>query len=129
MLDLFISSANAQDAAAAAAAPNAFVSFIPMILIFFVVYFLMLRPQKKKMQQEKEFTESIKKGDEVFTKSGILGTIQGVNDKIVTLEVEGGVKFKLLKNQIAGSSQSILNPEVKPVPTKAKKPVLVKDKK
>lgn len=127
MLDFFISSANAQDAAAAA--PNAFVSFIPMILIFFVVYFLMLRPQKKKMQQEKEFTESIKKGDEVFTKSGILGTIQGVNDKIVTLEVEGGVKFKLLKNQIAGSSESILNPVVKPVATKAKKPALVKDKK
>lgn len=126
MLDLFISSANAQDVAAA---PNAFVSFIPMILIFFVVYFLMLRPQKKKMQQEKEFTESIKKGDEVFTKSGILGTIQGVNDKVVTLEVEGGVKFKILKNQIAGSSQSILSPQVKPVATKTKKPVLVKDKK
>lgn len=111
MLDLIISSAHAQDTAQAA--PNAFVSFIPMILIFFVVYFLMLRPQKKKMEQERKFIESIKKGDEVFTKSGILGIIQGVNEKIVTLEVEGGVKLKVLKNQIAGSSQGILNPEVK----------------
>lgn len=111
MLDFIISSASAQDTAAQA--PNSFISFIPMILIFFVVYFLMLRPQKKKMEMEKQFTESIKKGDEVFTKSGILGVVQGVTDKLVTLEIEDGVKFKLLKNQIAGSSKNILNPEAK----------------
>jgi len=107
MLDFFISSAQAQDAVAS---PNAFVSFIPMVLIFVVIYFLMLRPQKKKMEQEKQFIEGIKKGDEVFTKSGILGIIQGVNEKVVTLEVEGGVKLKILKNQIAGSSKAILTP-------------------
>ncbi|MCT4641039.1 MAG: preprotein translocase subunit YajC [Bacteriovoracaceae bacterium] len=108
-----ISIAHAQDAVATGAPAAGFMSFVPMILIFFVFYFLMLRPQKKKMEEEKKFVNAIKKGDEVFTKSGILGVVQGVTETLVTLEVEGGVKFKMLKNQIAGSSKNILNTEKK----------------
>ena len=110
MLEFIISSAQAQDAAGT---PNSFMSFVPLVAVFFVFYFLMLRPQKKKMEQERKYVEGIKKGDEVFTKSGILGLVHGVNEKIVTLEVEGGVKFKILKSQIGGSSKNILTPEAK----------------
>jgi preprotein translocase subunit YajC len=81
---------------------------VPLVLVFFVFYFLMIKPQKKKMQQEQQFLQTLQKGDEVYTKSGILGTITGITEKIITLEVAEGSKLKILKTQIGGSAKSIL---------------------
>lgn len=108
-MDFLISSAHAQ--AAAPQAQNPIMSMVPFVLIFVVFYFLMIKPQKKKMQQEQDFIKAIKKGDDIYTKSGILGKIWGMNDKVVTLEVEDGSKFKILRSQIAGLSKSVLEPE------------------
>ena len=106
MLDLFISSAHAQ-ATTPAAAQSPLVSFIPFILIFAVMYFLMIRPQKKRMQEEQTFLNKLAHGDEVFTKSGILGKITGIADKVVTLETDGGARMKILKSHIGGSATQL----------------------
>jgi preprotein translocase subunit YajC len=45
----------------------------------------------------------VKKGDEVVTQSGIIGTVHLVEDKVVTLDVGGGTKLKLLKSQVASA--------------------------
>lgn len=107
-MNLFIANAYAQEAAPQ---QNPIMSFVPIILVFLVLYFLMIRPQKKKMQEEQNFIGQLKKGDEVFTKSGLIGTIYGLTDKIVTLELEGGVKVKYLRNQIGGSAKSLFEPD------------------
>lgn len=105
MFDLFISSAHAQ--AAGASAQPAWVSFVPFVLIFLVMYFLMIRPQKKRMEEEQAFINKLSHGDEVYTKSGILGKITGIADKVVTIELEGGTKMKVLKSHIGGSSAAL----------------------
>lgn len=87
---------------------NPLMSFAPLVIIFFIFYFLMIRPQKKKMEEEQKFINSLQKGDEVFTKSGILGKIHGLTEKVVTLEVAEGLKIKILRHQVAGS-QKILD--------------------
>jgi preprotein translocase subunit YajC len=108
MIFTFISSAFAQDAATAAATqPSPWTSLIPFALVFVVFYFLMIKPQKKRMQQEQDFINALKKGDEVYTKSGIIGTVNGISDKVITLEVNDGVKFKILKSQIGGSAKTL----------------------
>jgi preprotein translocase subunit YajC len=104
MFGLLISNAHAQ---AAGAAGNPIMNFVPIILVFIVFYFLMIRPQKKKMQDEQKFVAELQKGTEVFTKSGMIGRIHGLTDKVVTLEVEGGVRIKFLRSQIAGSTKSL----------------------
>lgn len=109
MFDLLINTAVAQDAAAPAPAQSPFVSFVPFVLIFLVMYFLMIRPQKKRMQEEAQFLSKLSQGDEVYTKSGILGKITGIAEKVVTLEVEGGTRMKILKSQIAGSASSLFS--------------------
>ncbi len=101
MFDFLISSAHAQ--AAGAQAQNPIMSFVPIILVFIVFYFLMIKPQKKKMEQEQKFISELEKGTEVFTKSGMIGKIYGLTDKVVTLEIEGGMKVKFLRTQIGGS--------------------------
>ena len=104
---LLIENALAQTAAAGTPAQNPIMQFVPFIAIFMIFYFLMIRPQKKKMQEEAAFLSSLNKGDEVFTKSGIIGTIAGLTEKVVTLEVSEKVKLKVLRSHIAGAASKL----------------------
>lgn len=103
LIDLFIPAANAQEAAQAA--PNPMIQFAPLLIVFAIFYFLMIRPQKKRLEEEKKMIDELSKGDEIYTKSGIIGTITGLTEKIVTLEVSEGVKMKLLRSQVGGPAQ------------------------
>ncbi len=73
----------------------------PMLIVFAIFYFLMIRPQQQQQKKHKAMVEALKKGDEVVTRSGIIGTIYGIADTIMTLEVENGVRFKMLRDQVA----------------------------
>jgi len=108
MLGILISNAYAQDAVAAAPAqPNAFTSMLPLVMVFAIFYILMIRPQKKRADKEKEFVTNLQKGTEVYTKSGMIGTITSITEKVVTLEVESGTKIKVLRSQIGGALADI----------------------
>ena len=114
MLDLILSSAQAQDAAANPAMnQNPMMQFLPFILVFGIFYFLMIKPQKKKLEQEQAMLNALTKGDEVYTKAGLLGTIVGMTEKIVTLEVASGVKLKVVRSQVAGKSTGLFEAEKK----------------
>lgn len=86
------------------AGPSMFESFVlPMVIMLPVFYFLIIRPQSKRVKEEEAFVTNLKRGDAVITKSGILGTIDGMTDLFVTLEIAPNTKIKMLKKQIAGS--------------------------
>jgi preprotein translocase subunit YajC len=91
------------------AQPNLFESLLPIIVIFAVFYFLIIRPQSKKQKDHLGFLNTLKRGDEVVTASGILGTVDGLTDLYVTLEVASNVKIKVLRSQIASLAKN-LNP-------------------
>ena len=106
MFKLFISDAFAAGATAATAQP-AFMQFAPIALIVGIFYFVMIRPHKKALEDEQKIITELTKGEEIFTKSGLLGTVTGITDKIITLEVSEGVKLKVLKSQIGGLAKVI----------------------
>ncbi len=112
MFNWLISSAHAQEAAKAVAAnpqqPGGFMSFAPFIIIFVIFYFLMIRPQQKKLNKEQEEIKGLQKGDEIYTKSGMIGTIVGLTDKVMTLEVADGVKIKVLRQMFGGKLNTVL---------------------
>ena len=56
----------------------------------------------KRADEEREYLANLQKGTEVYTKSGIIGTITAMTDKVVTLEVESGTKLKVLRSQVGG---------------------------
>ena len=53
-------------------------SLVPLILIFVIFYFLLIRPQQKRAKEHKAMVESLKRGDQVVTGGGILGTVTRV---------------------------------------------------
>jgi len=78
-----------------------FGQFVPLILIFGVFWFLVIRPQQKKAKQHREMVAELKKGDEVYTDSGIRGTIQKVAEDYVTLEIAPKVPIKLMRGRVS----------------------------
>ena len=91
----------AEGASAPAESPGIFGMLFPFLLMFGILYFLIIRPQQKRMKNHQALISSLKQGDEVVTSSGILGTIRGLTEKVITLEVADNVKIKVLKSQIA----------------------------
>ena len=57
---------------------SGFAQFIPLILIFVIFYFFLIRPQQKKVKEHKVMTQNLKRGDEVITSGGIIGTVDRV---------------------------------------------------
>ncbi len=101
--EMFMASAWAQGTGAAAPRPSLLEQFAPFILIFGIFYFLVIRPQQRRAQTHKTFLDGIKRGDSVLTTGGILGTIEGLTEQFVILQIADGVKVRVLKNQIASS--------------------------
>ena len=65
-------------------------NFLPIILMIGVVYLFMIRPQMKRQKDEKKFSEQLKRGDRVITKSGLHGKILELNDSTVLLDAGAG---------------------------------------
>ena len=70
-------------------------------LIFVVFYFFLIRPQAKKQKEQSKFVESMQKGDDVVTGSGIIGRINKLEDDVVTLEVGNKIFIRVLKSAIS----------------------------
>lgn len=105
---IFIASAWAQETSAAASAvkPSGLAGLLqspmfPMLLILPLFYLLMIRPQQKQRSQHAAMIQSLKKGDEIITASGIHAKVHGVSDNIVTIEIADNVRVKIEKSQIS----------------------------
>jgi preprotein translocase subunit YajC len=89
--------------AGAAQGPSMIEQLVPFIAIFAIFYFLIIRPQSKKQKDHVGFISGLKRGDNVITTGGIFGTVEGITDKFITLEVSEGVRIRILKTQIAST--------------------------
>jgi preprotein translocase subunit YajC len=77
---------------------------LPFALIFMVFYFMIIRPQQRKQKELTDWLKSLKKGDEVVTSGGLIGKITGLDEQVVTLEVQEKVRLKVLRSNITGKS-------------------------
>jgi preprotein translocase subunit YajC len=102
-LAVFISSAFAQTAPAAAAGGDMLSSLtgmLPLVLMFVVLYFVMIRPQMKKQKEHRAMIDALAKGDEVATAGGLLGKVTRLGDVYLTLELAPGVEVQLQRSAI-----------------------------
>jgi preprotein translocase subunit YajC len=76
-------------------------TLVPLVIIFAIFYFLMIRPQQKQQKKHREMLSTMKKGDKVITRGGMHGTICGITENIVTIEVAENVKIKFSREAVA----------------------------
>lgn len=89
------------EGAGAKANPSFLEQMMPFLFVFIIFYFLLIRPQQRRNKEHQNFLTKLKKGDNVLTSGGVLGTIAGLTEKFVTLEVADGVRIRILKTQIS----------------------------
>lgn len=68
--------------------------------IFLVFYLFIIRPQSKRQKEIKQKVEEMKKGDKIVTSSGIFGSLNSIDEDTVLVEVDSGVKIRMLKSAI-----------------------------
>lgn len=76
-------------------------TFVMFGLIIAIFYFLILRPQQKRQKERQKLLNAIKKGDKVVTAGGMHGTIAGLDEKTILLQVADNVKMKFDRTAIA----------------------------
>ena len=89
--------------------PSFFMQMVPILAFVGIFFFLVIRPNAKKQKLQQAFLGQLKRGDEVLTSSGIFGTIEGLTEKFVTLEVAQGVRIRVLRSSVAMSSKEVKN--------------------
>ena len=85
---------------------SGFAQFIPLILIFVIFYFFLIRPQQKKVKEHKLMVAALKRGDEVVTAGGVIGTVERIlGDDKIDLSISENVTIQVIQSTI----QSLLN--------------------
>jgi preprotein translocase subunit YajC len=100
---VFISSAFAQTAPAAAAGgdmSSSLMSMLPLVLMFVVLYFIMIRPQMRKQKEHRAMIDALAKGDEVVTAGGMLGKVSSISDSHIGLQVASGVEVQMQRSAV-----------------------------
>ena len=99
---MFISTAHAQTAPAAAGGDtqSTLFSMLPLVLMFVVLYFIMIRPQMKRQKEHKSMIEALAKGDEVVTSGGMLGKVTKLSESFVSLEVAGNIELQVQRSAV-----------------------------
>lgn len=73
------------------------VVFLPLLIILGAFMFFASRRQKKAMQATIDLHESLQIGDRIHTTSGLQGTITGITDDNIHLEIAPGVVTTWMK--------------------------------
>ena len=80
---------------------SGFAQFIPLILIFVIFYFFLIRPQQKRVKDHKAMVASLKRGDEIITSGGIIGTIDRVmEDDRIEVTIGENTRVQIIRSTI-----------------------------
>ncbi|MGE5313363.1 MAG: preprotein translocase subunit YajC [Acidobacteriota bacterium] len=69
--------------------------------IIAIFYFMIIRPQQKRAKEREKLLDSVKKGDKIITAGGIHGTVIGIDEKTLLVQIADNVKIKIERNSIS----------------------------
>ena len=74
--------------------------FVQLGLIFMIFYWLLIRPQKKEKDRHKAMIDTLKKGDEIVTVGGIIGTIVHLDDERLTVKTAENTRLLVERGKV-----------------------------
>lgn len=72
-----------------------------MVAIFAIFYFLLIRPQRKEQERHRKLIEELKKGDEVVTSGGIIGTVVHAQEDRLTIRTGESTRLVVERARVA----------------------------
>lgn len=103
IINFLVSPAYADTAAPAQQNGGGFSLLLMTGVFILFMYFVIWRPQSKRAKEQRNLLNSLAKGDEVVTISGILGRIAKINDNYVQLALADNIEITIQKSAIAGA--------------------------
>ena len=83
-----------------------FSTLIMFALIILIFYFMILRPQQKRQKEREKMLNDVQKGDKIVSAGGIHGTVVGLEDKSLLVQIADNVKVKLEKSAVSSVIRS-----------------------
>ena len=76
---------------------------IILVALFALFWLFIIRPQRRRLQAQRELHASVAVGDEIVTMGGVLGHVREVNDDDDTLVVEiaPGTNVRVVRHGVA----------------------------
>lgn len=74
---------------------------IIIIAMLALMWVLMIRPQRRRQAEHRNLLENVGLGDEIITAGGLYGTVRGVEDDRITLEVAPGTNVRIARRAVA----------------------------
>ena len=74
---------------------------LQMVAIFAIFYFLLIRPHKKEQEKHQEMIDALKKGDEVVTNGGVVGTIIHADGDRLTIKTAENTRLVVMRGRVA----------------------------
>ena len=73
--------------------------------IIAIFYFMIIRPQQKREKTRQAMLSALKKGDKVVTAGGVHGSIVGVEEKTLLVQIADNVKVKVDRGSVSAVTQ------------------------
>ncbi len=89
------------------------VSLLPLVAIALLFWLLVIRPAQRRQKQVARMQGDLAVGDDVMLTSGVFGTLRGLADDHVRVEVAEGVVLKVARAAV-GSVVPAQDPSVHP---------------
>lgn len=75
--------------------------FVIFGAIFLIFYWLLIRPQRKERERHEAMIAALKKGDEIATVGGIVGTIVHITDDRVTVKTADNTRLVIERGKVS----------------------------
>lgn len=77
------------------------VFILQMVAIFAIFYFLLIRPHRKEQKKHEEMIEGLRKGDEIVTNGGVIGTIVHADGDRLTIKTADDTRLLVQRGRVA----------------------------
>jgi preprotein translocase subunit YajC len=90
---------------------NNLAAILPLLGIAVLFWLILIRPAQRRQRSLAQLQSQVSVGDRVMLTSGIFGTVRGLDDGTVSLEVSEGVTLKVVRAAV-GSVETSAAPAV-----------------
>jgi preprotein translocase subunit YajC len=84
---------------------------IILVALFAALWLFLIRPQKRRQVEATRMQDDLAAGDEILTAGGIHGTVRGIEDEVVKLEIAPGTIVRLDRRAVAAVVPEETEPE------------------